>query len=201
MSAIITPDICDAHPEVQVLDPIFVNYGGREAFCGPVRTVKCFEDNSRVKEAVAEPGEGAVLVVDAGGSHRGAEVDAFDVLLREIGAPAPREAVVDGDDVLVVDAGGSHRCAMLGDMLAEQAADNGWAGVVMYGCVRDVDVLAETDLGVQALGSHPRKSEKRGEGQRDIAVTFAGVTLEPGQWLYADNNGIVVAKERLPLDG
>ncbi|MCE9666030.1 ribonuclease E activity regulator RraA [Halomonas sp. M5N1S17] len=162
MSAIITPDICDAHPEVQVLDPIFVNFGGREAFCGPVRTVKCFEDNSLVKEAVAEPGDGAVLVVDAGGSHR---------------------------------------CAMLGDMVAEQAVDNGWSGVVLYGCVRDVDVLAETDLGVQALGTHPRKSEKRGEGQRDVPVTFAGVTLKPGQWLYADNNGIVVAEARLTLEG
>ncbi|MHB0774159.1 ribonuclease E activity regulator RraA [Halomonas sp. WWR20] len=161
MTHIVTPDICDAHPEVEALDPIFVNLGGREAFCGPVRTVKCFEDNSRVKEAVAEPGEGAVLVVDAGGSLR---------------------------------------CAMLGDMLAAQAADNGWAGVIMYGCVRDVDILAETELGVQALGTHPRKSEKRGEGQRDIAVTFAGVTLAPGQWVYADNNGIVVANERLTLD-
>ncbi len=161
MTHIITPDICDAHPEVRVLDPIFVNFGGREAFCGAIRTVKCFEDNSMVKQAVAEPGEGAVLVVDAGGSQR---------------------------------------CAMLGDMLAEQAADNGWAGVVMYGCVRDVDVLGETELGVQALGAHPRKSEKRGEGQRDIPVTFAGVTLSPGEWLYADNNGILVAEERLTLD-
>jgi len=162
VSHIITPDICDAHPEVRVLDPIFVNFGGREAFCGPIRTVKCFEDNSLVKEAVAEPGEGAVLVVDAGGSQR---------------------------------------CAMLGDMLAEQAADNGWSGVIMYGCVRDVDVLAETELGVQALGVHPRKSEKRGEGQRDIPVTFAGVTLSPDEWLYADNNGILVADARLPLEG
>lgn len=160
MNPIVTPDICDAHPEVRVLEPLFANFGGRDAFCGPVRTVKCFEDNSLVKQAVAEPGEGAVLVVDAGGSLR---------------------------------------CAMLGDMLAEQAAANGWAGVVMYGCVRDVDVLAETDLGVQALAAHPRKSEKRGEGQRDIAVTFAGVTLAPGQWLYADNNGILVSDERLPL--
>ncbi|GAB2804413.1 ribonuclease E activity regulator RraA [Halomonas shantousis] len=161
MSHIVTPDICDAHPDVEALDPIFVNLGGREAFCGPVRTVKCFEDNSKVKEAVAEPGEGAVLVVDAGGSLR---------------------------------------CAMLGDMLAAQAADNGWSGVIMYGCVRDVDVLAETELGVQALGTHPRKSEKRGEGQRDIEVTFAGVTFVPGQWVYADNNGILVARERLPLE-
>lgn len=162
MNTIITPDICDAHPDVEVLDPIFINFGGREAFFGLVRTVKCFEDNSLVKQAVAEPGDNAVLVVDAGGSHR---------------------------------------CAMLGDMLAEQAAENGWAGVVMYGCVRDVDVLAETDLGIQALGAHPRKSEKRGEGQRDIAVTIAGVTIQPGQWLYADNNGIVLAQERLSLEG
>lgn len=162
MSPIVTPDICDAHPEVRVLDPLFVNFGGIEAFCGPVRTIKCFEDNSRVKEAVSEPGDGAVLVVDAGGSQR---------------------------------------CALLGDMLAEKAADNGWAGVVMYGCVRDVDALAETELGVQALGAHPRRSEKRGEGQRDIAVTFAGTTIQPGQWLYADNNGILIADRRLALEG
>jgi regulator of ribonuclease activity A len=157
---IVTPDLCDAHPEVAVLDPLFANFGGLEAFYGPIRTIKCFEDNSMVKQAVAEPGNGAVLVVDAGGSHR---------------------------------------CAMLGDMLAEQAVANGWAGVVMYGCVRDVDILAALPIGVQALGSHPRKSEKRGEGQRDIDLTFAGVTLQPGQWLYADNNGIIVAKHELPL--
>ncbi|MEE3214986.1 MAG: ribonuclease E activity regulator RraA [Pseudomonadota bacterium] len=161
MSQIVTPDICDAFPEVTVCDPIFVNYGGQEAFAGPVRTVKCFEDNSLVKQAIAEPGDGAVLVVDAGGSTR---------------------------------------CAMLGDMLAEQAAGNGWAGVIMYGCVRDVDILAETDLGIQALGAHPRKSEKRGEGQRDVPVTFAGVSFTPGQWVYADNNGILVAEERLALE-
>ncbi|MBY5929350.1 ribonuclease E activity regulator RraA [Halomonas denitrificans] len=161
MSQIVTPDICDAFPEVAVCDPIFVNYGGQEAFAGPVRTVKCFEDNSLVKQAVAEPGDGAVLVVDAGGSTR---------------------------------------CAMLGDMLAEQAAGNGWAGVIMYGCVRDVDILAETDLGIQALGAHPRKSEKRGEGQRDVPVTFAGVSFTPGQWVYVDNNGILVAEERLALE-
>jgi regulator of ribonuclease activity A len=89
---------------------------------------------------------------------------------------------------------------MLGDMLAEQAVEQGWAGVVLYGCVRDVEVLAETELGIQALGAHPRKSEKHGEGQRDIPVTFAGVTLTTGQWLYADNNGIVVADTRLSLN-
>ncbi|CAM4035968.1 ribonuclease E activity regulator RraA [Vreelandella rituensis] len=160
MAPIVTPDICDAHPDVVVLDPIFVNYGGIDAFAGPIRTIKCFEDNSLVKQALAETGAGAVLVVDAGGSHR---------------------------------------CAMLGDMIAKQAVENGWAGVIMYGCVRDVDILAELELGVQALGNHPRKSEKRNEGQRDIPVTFAGATLTPGQWIYADNNGIVLAQHELTL--
>ena len=160
MSSIVTPDICDAYPDVKVLEPIFANFGDIEAFCGPVRTIKCFEDNSLLKQTVAEPGDGAVLVVDAGGSMR---------------------------------------CALFGDMLAEQAVTNGWAGVVMYGCVRDVDVLAQTALGIQALGVHPRRSERRGEGTRDIPVTFAGVTIAPGQWLYADNNGILVAEERLSL--
>ncbi|BCB07787.1 putative 4-hydroxy-4-methyl-2-oxoglutarate aldolase [Vreelandella venusta] len=160
MSPIVTPDLCDAYPDVTVLEPMFANYGGIDSFYGPIRTVKCFEDNSLVKQAVAEPGDGAVLVVDAGGSYR---------------------------------------CAMLGDMLAEQAAKNGWAGVVIYGCVRDVDILATLPLGVQALGSHPRKSEKRGEGLRDIPITFAGATLHTGQWLYADNNGIIIAEKPLEL--
>ena len=160
MSPIVTPDLCDAYPDVTVLEPMFANYGGIDSFYGPIRTVKCFEDNSLVKQAVAEPGDGAVLVVDAGGSSR---------------------------------------WAMLGDMLAEQAANNGWAGVVMYGCVRDVDILATLPLGVQALGSHPRKSEKRGEGLRDIPITFAGATLHTGQWLYADNNGIIIAEKPLEL--
>lgn len=159
-TAIVTPDICDAFPEVAVVDPIFANVGGQDAFAGPIRTVKCFEDNSMVKQAVAEPGDGAVLVVDAGGSYR---------------------------------------CAMLGDMLAEQAAANGWAGIVIFGCVRDLDVLATLNLGIQALGSHPRKSEKRGEGQRDISVNIGGVKMTPGQWLYADNNGILIADQQLEL--
>ena len=66
----VTPDLCDAYPDVEVLEPLFANFGGVDSFYGPIRTVKCFEDNSMVKQAVAEPGEGAVLVVDAGGSHR-----------------------------------------------------------------------------------------------------------------------------------
>ncbi|APX93302.1 ribonuclease activity regulator protein RraA [Halomonas sp. 1513] len=162
MSHIVTPDICDAHPEVQVLDPVFVNYGGRETFCGPVRTLACFEDNALLMTMLAEPGDGAVLVVDAGGSQR---------------------------------------CALLGDRLAEQALENGWVGVVIHGCVRDVDVLAEMEFGVQALGVHPRRGSATGGGQRDQRLHVAGASIVPGQWLYADNNGIVIAARRLALEG
>ncbi|MCQ3830349.1 ribonuclease E activity regulator RraA [Microbulbifer elongatus] len=154
-----TPDLCDAHPElVQVVEPMFINYGGREAFGGAIATIKCFEDNSLVRERVAEEGAGRVLVVDAGGSMRR---------------------------------------ACLGDMLAEKAAENGWAGILMYGCIRDVDVISGLELGVQALGSHPMKTEKKGIGERDIAVTFGGVTFKPGEYLYADNNGVIVSPQPL----
>ncbi|MCW3479307.1 ribonuclease E activity regulator RraA [Neisseriaceae bacterium JH1-16] len=99
--------------------------------------------------------------------------------------------------VLVVDGGGSTRCALLGDQLAELGVANGWAGVVIYGCVRDTAVLGNLPLGVKALASHPKKSTKRGEGQRDIPVSFAGVTFQPGDWLYADEDGIIVSGRSL----
>jgi regulator of ribonuclease activity A len=121
-------------------------------------TVKCFEDNSCVKELVATPGEGRVMVVDAGGSMRR---------------------------------------ACLGDMLAEQASVNGWSGLIIYGCIRDVDEIMNTDIGVQALGTHPMKTDKKGIGEIDIAVTFGGVTFNPGDYLYADNNGVIVATQIL----
>lgn len=153
-----TPDLCDAAElgsiAFSVMEPMFANYGGVERFCGPAATVKCFEDNSKVKELLATPGHGRVLVVDAGGSMRR---------------------------------------ACLGDLIAQSAVDNGWAGVVMYGCVRDVDVLAQLPLGVQAIGAHPVRTEKLGIGQVDLALCFAGVTVRPGMVVYADNNGIVVA--------
>jgi len=99
--------------------------------------------------------------------------------------------------VLVVDGGGSLRCALLGDMIGEDAVKNGWEGVIVYGCVRDVDALGTLDLGVQALGSIPLKSNRRGEGQKDIPVTFGGVTFVPGQYVYADNNGVIVSAKKL----
>jgi regulator of ribonuclease activity A len=101
--------------------------------------------------------------------------------------------------VLVVDGGGSLRCALVGDQLGALAMQNGWVGIVVYGCVRDVAELAQMPLGVLALANHPRRSMKRGEGQRDVAVRFAGVLFTPGQYLYADANGIVVAKAPIDL--
>ncbi|MCO8165563.1 ribonuclease E activity regulator RraA [Pseudomonas sp. 21LCFQ010] len=157
----ITPDLCDAYPEqVTALEPMFSNFGGRDSFGGQIVTVKCFEDNSRVKELVAQDGKGKVMVVDGGGSLR---------------------------------------CALLGDMLAEQAAKNGWEGLLIYGCIRDVDVVAQTDVGVQALASHPMRSTRRGVGDVDVPVTFAGVTFHPGHYLYADNNGVIISASALQM--
>ncbi|KIQ29028.1 MULTISPECIES: ribonuclease E activity regulator RraA [Pseudomonas] len=157
----LTPDLCDAYPDlIQVVEPMFSNFGGRDSFGGQIVTLKCFEDNSLVKEQIALDGKGKVLVVDGGGSLR---------------------------------------CAMLGDMVAEQASKNGWEGLLIYGCVRDVDMLAQTDLGVQALASHPKKSEKRGIGELNVPVTFGGVTFKPGDYLYADNNGVIISPSPLTM--
>ena len=101
--------------------------------------------------------------------------------------------------VLVVDGGGSLRCALVGDMLAKLGVDNGWAGIVVNGCVRDVAVLATMPIAVWALASLPAKSVKRGEGQTDVAVRFAGVEFRPGAWLCADADGIVVSAEPLQV--
>ncbi|WP_317930601.1 ribonuclease E activity regulator RraA [Halioxenophilus sp. WMMB6] len=101
--------------------------------------------------------------------------------------------------VMVVDGGGSLRKALLGDMIAEAAVKNGWAGLIIYGCVRDVDALAELPLGVQALASIPLKTEKRGIGDFNRSVSFGGVTFEPGAFVYADNNGVIVAPKVLSL--
>lgn len=157
--SISTPDLCDEYADlVQVVEPMFVNYGGRQQFGGQIVTIKCFEDNSLVRELVAEQGEGRVLVVDAGGSMRR---------------------------------------ACLGDQLAEKACANGWEGIVMYGCIRDVDEISGLQLGVQALGTHPMKTEKKGIGERDLPVAFGGVTFTPGEYLYADNNGVIVSPRSL----
>jgi regulator of ribonuclease activity A len=99
--------------------------------------------------------------------------------------------------VIVVDAGGSNRRALLGDMLAGKAAANGWAGVIINGVVRDVDEIGRIPLGIQALGTCPIKTEKLGVGQRDIDIRIGGVEISPGDYIYADNNGVIVSKRPL----
>lgn len=154
-----TADLCDEHGEaVRVCEPVFRAYGGRHGFHGAISTVRCFEDNSRVKEAVESAGGGRVLIVDGGGSRRR---------------------------------------ALLGDKLGEAAVRNGWAGVVIHGCIRDSAELGRMDLGIRALGTIPLRSDKRGEGERDVPVRFAGVTFRPGEFVYVDEDGIVVAQTPL----
>ena len=100
-------------------------------------------------------------------------------------------------NVLVVDGGGSMRCAMVGDQLALLGVKNGWAGIVVYGCIRDSGPIGSMELGVFALGTHPMKSIKKGAGDQDIPVTFGGVTFTPGNWLYADEDGVIVSEAPL----
>lgn len=99
--------------------------------------------------------------------------------------------------VLVVDGGGSMRRALLGDHLAALAVRNGWNGIVINGCIRDAAAIAQMDLGVKALGTHPMKTLKRNLGERGTPVCFGGVKFVPGQYVYADRDGIIVAETAL----
>jgi regulator of ribonuclease activity A len=154
-----TTDLCDQHEDkVHIADPVFRDYGGLKSFSGPIATVRVLNDNVLVSQALAEPGDGRVLVVD-------------------------------GD--------GSLRCALLGDRLASMAHANGWAGVIVHGCVRDTSELAQIAIGIKALVAHPKRSGKQGLGERDTPVTFAGVTFTPWQYVYADADGVIVAEEEI----
>lgn len=99
--------------------------------------------------------------------------------------------------VLVVDGGGSMRCALVGDQLALLGVKNGWAGVIVYGCIRDSKAIGGMNLGVLALGTHPLKSIKKGAGDANVAVSFGGVTFAPGNFVYADEDGVVVSETAL----
>lgn len=101
--------------------------------------------------------------------------------------------------VLVVDGGGSLRCALVGDQLGLLAIKNGWAGIVVYGCIRDSHPISQMDVGVCALATNPLKSIKKGVGDKDITVHFGGVSFVPGEWLYADHDGVIVASEPLSV--
>ena len=161
----VTCDLLDDHEDknIQVVMPFidgkfFKHYGAVSRFYGEVVTVKCFEDNSRVKELLATDGTGKVLVVDGGGSMR---------------------------------------CALMGDMIAASAAKNHWNGVVIYGCVRDVDELEQINIGIQALGSNPQKSIRKDVGEINLAVHFGGVTFNSGDYIYVDRNGILRSEHDL----
>lgn len=99
--------------------------------------------------------------------------------------------------VLVIDGGGSHRCALLGGNLARLAIDNGWRGIVIYGCLRDSAIIDQLPIGIRALHAHPLKSHKKGLGDRDMLVTFAGVNFKKDHFLYADADGIIVSDTML----
>lgn len=99
--------------------------------------------------------------------------------------------------VLVVDGGGSLRRALLGDILAGMAADNGWAGVIVNGCIRDSADIAAIDVGIMALATVPLKSGKRGDGETGVSVTFAGITIRHGEFLYADEDGLILSRREL----
>ncbi|HCQ82028.1 MAG TPA: ribonuclease [Rhodobiaceae bacterium] len=106
----------------------------------------------------------------------------------------------DGDGrVLVVDGGASKRCALFGGNLAKLAAGNGWAGVIINGYVRDTAELAAETVGIKALGVHPRKSQKRNLGIYDVPVKFEDIRIYPGDWIYADEDGIIVSPSKLDL--
>jgi regulator of ribonuclease activity A len=105
------------------------------------------------------------------------------------------EKVSDG--VLVVDGGGSHRCALVDKDLAQLASSNGWQAIVIYGCVRDSHAIAEIPIAIRALHSHPLKSHKKGHGDRDKLISFAGISFRTGCWVYGDEDGIVVSDEKL----
>lgn len=154
-----TADLYDEYEEkLQIAAPVFNDYGGNLKFCGPVSTVKVFEDNSLIRAALEESGDGRVLVVDGGASLK---------------------------------------CALVGDMLAGLGKDNDWVGIIVYGCIRDSAVISNIAIGVKALNTNPRKSVKKGIGERDISVGFADVIISPGDYIYADEDGVVVSSERL----
>ena len=183
-----TADLCDAYGDLlQYVEPIFRDFGQKTKFGGKICTVKCHEDNSYVKAALAEPGDGRVIGILFYWNFNTCKFNLLNVCVFL--------------KVLVVDGGGSLRRALLGDNVAAAALRNNWSGVIIYGCVRDTVELEKINVGIKALASIPRKTEKKNVGSRDIPVTFAGVTFRPNDYVYADRDGIVVSDKKLALEG
>lgn len=155
-----TCDLVDQYSnEIQVAETIGLrHFGGNKEFFGKVQTLKCYEDNSLLKNILSSAGNGMVLVVDGIGSMR---------------------------------------CALLGDVIASLAIQNGWSGVIINGCIRDSIALEQLSFGVIALGANPKKSAKLNQGEIGVPISFAGVVFLPGGYVYADQDGIVVAKRSL----
>jgi len=151
-----TADLYDEREEqLQSLPLQLQTIGGNAQFSGPIRTIRCREDNALVKSTLATPGNGAVLVIDGGGSLNS---------------------------------------ALVGDIIGASAVENGWAGIVVNGAIRDRVALGGLAIGVKALGSNPRKSAKAGVGEVDVEVEIAGVRFQPGRTLWADEDGVLVER-------
>jgi regulator of ribonuclease activity A len=157
-----TSALCDIYLEqVDVVEPMFSNFGGSASFAGQITTVKCFEDSGLIREILEQDGLGRVLLIDGGGSLRRALIDAE---------------------------------------LASLAEENEWEGIVVYGCVREVDELEDMSIGIQALASIPVGANNQSVGEVDVPVNFGGVTFLPEDYLYADNTGVILSQEPLDID-
>ena len=156
MTEVSTADLWDEMgDQLQSVAVQFQNIGGHKQFTGPVRTVKCFQDNALLKSVLSSPGNGAVLVIDGSGSLE---------------------------------------TALVGDIIAALGVENGWAGIIVNGAIRDRNAISELPIGLKALGSNPAKSTKTGAGEMDVPVTIAGVTFKPGATVWSDEDGIVTQK-------
>ena len=154
-----TADLCDAHTDVvKVCQTPFRSFGQVAAFHGPIRTLSVLDDNALVRQVLERPGQGAVLVVNGGGSLKR---------------------------------------ALVGDNLAKLAIDNGWAGIVVHGVIRDSGVIDSMGIGIKAMGVIPLRADRDAIGEIDIPTAFGGVIFTPGDWLYADEDGVVVSAQRL----
>ncbi len=149
-----TADLFDVDDTLVSCELQFNSYGSTPRFFGAIRTIRCEHDNALVRRVVSQPGNGAVLVIDGGGSLYS---------------------------------------ALVGDVLAGTAVDNGWAGIVVNGAIRDSAAIAQLELGVKALGTNPRRSSKNGAGAIDVPVNFGRVVFVPGHYLYSDEDGIVLS--------
>ena len=157
MAQISTADLYDERgSELRSVSLQFQNIGGMTGFTGPVRTLRCFQDNALIRQTLSSDGHGAVLVIDGGGSLE---------------------------------------TALVGDQIAELACDNGWAGLIVHGAIRDRVAIGTLPFGVKALGSNPAKSTKTGAGEVDVPVEIGGVEFRPGVTVWCDEDGILVEAE------